>query len=95
MKIFTRKGLERSTIRYYEGGFRDAVESLVFAIKSGDKVVLGNGMSFVGMKNTAPMTVVGNSTHIMNGLFTLDKKYKDTRSATVKIVGKLNEPYKT
>ena len=91
MKLFTKKGLERLTGFYYSDGFRDAVESLVKAIESGDKVVLGNSMSFIGMTNSAPMTLVGNHAHIANSVFTMDSKRKHNEDvlSNVKICGKL------
>jgi hypothetical protein len=66
----------------YDIGFRDAVESLVKAIDSGEKVVLGNGAAFVGLSMSEPMTIVGNSTIVMNSLFTEGKKtkYPDPRA---------------
>lgn len=82
MKILTKKQYRSLCDYRYADGFRDAVLSLVRAIESGDKVVLGNGVSFVGLSESAPMTVVGDDTVIMNSLFTMDKKYKgkDPRS---------------
>jgi hypothetical protein len=76
MKIMTNKRLEKLMSYKYNDGFRDAVESLVKAIESGDKVILGNNTSFVGWTSTAPITTVGNNQHWMNGLFTMDPKYK-------------------
>ena len=90
MKILTRVATERLTAEYYDRGFHDAVESLVRAIDSKDKVVLGNGMSFVGMDSSAPVTIVGHDVHLMNGLFTMNPKFKRAGyKNNVKICGKL------
>ncbi len=91
MKILTRKQEKRLTVECYDRGFHDAVASVVHAIDSGDRVVLGNGMSFVGMNNAAPMTLVGNDVHIANSVFTMDSKWKhgDNPRNNLKVMGKL------
>ena len=82
MKILTKKQYRSLCDYRYADGFRDAVLSLVRAIESGDKVVLGNGVSFVGLSESAPMTIVGNNTIISHSVMTMASKWrgKDPRN---------------
>jgi len=94
MKIYTKKQVMAMSEADYERGrgvgFRDAVDSVIKAIESGDKVILGNDMAFVGMTSTAPITAVGENQHWMNSLFTMDPKFKRAgHKNLVKICGKL------
>lgn len=95
MKIYTKRVLQKLTRQYYNDGFRDAVDSVVKAIESKDKVILGNNTSFVGMTASAPVTMVGNSQIITCSYFTMDKKWKDENykmgrtTNNIKITGKL------
>ena len=90
MKILTKKAIKKLAEANYDSGFRDAVDSMVKLIESHKKIVLGNGMSFVGMKATAPVALVGNHVHIANSQFSLDKLFKKNKDACcVKICGKL------
>jgi hypothetical protein len=90
MKIYSKKRLRKVLGYEYDRGFSEAVTSVIKAIESGDKVILGNNTSFVGWTATAPITAVGMNQHWMNGLFTMDPKYKKAgHKHMVKIAGKL------
>jgi putative Mn2+ efflux pump MntP len=70
-------------------GFQDAVESLVKAIESKDRIVLGNSVAFVGASVPEKLTVVGNGTTIMNSTLGLSKKNQDKCEPIVKISSRL------
>ena len=88
MKILTKKRYDKVVSDYHErgrnSGFRDAVDSLVKAIESGDKVMLGNGLALVGGDFKEPVTMVGNGMSIYNSVLGFGKlKDKDRPKLTV------------
>ena len=63
--------------KFFSGLDKDAVESLVKAIESKDRIVLGNSVAFVGASVPEKLTVVGNGTVIMNSTLGFSKKNQD------------------
>jgi uncharacterized protein YrrD len=74
MKIYSKKRLRKILGYEYDRGFSEAVTSVIKAIESGDKVILGNNTSFVNMKASAPVTMVGNGQYITCSNFSIDRK---------------------
>ena len=56
-------------------GFGDCVNSLIKIIESGEEIVLGNNTAFVGLKTSAPTTIIGNHTTISHSTLALSKKH--------------------
>lgn len=80
MKILSNMKLGELEKKWYEdgrnSGYHCAIDSLVKAIESGDKVVLGNGVAFIGINTSEPITIVGDNAHISNSSFSIGKKSK-------------------
>jgi len=91
MKLFGLTILGRRALRDIKdkeraSGFEDCVESLVAAIRESDKVILGNGVAFVGavMKDSY-LSMVGNNQTVMNSAFLTGKKGRDKYDCQVRI----------
>jgi len=91
--VFSRRSLadrdRKMSQANVSSGFRDAVESLVKILESKDRIVLGNGVAFIGVKIQDPVTMIGNGQMIVNSHIGFFKKGHDKYRPVVKILPKL------